>query len=346
MNQEDSFLWQILLQLILILLNAFFSAAEIVLISFNEAKAEKKAENGNKSAIRFLKLKKTPEKFLATIQVGITLAGFLASAFAASDFSDAFVRFFGSFNTGIPLHALRILAVFAITIILSLFTIVLGELVPKRIAMKKADTLVYVMSTVISLISKLFAPIIWFLSLCTNLFLRILRIDPKAEENGITEEEIRLMVDAGSAKGVIEESEKEIINNVFEFDDKNVGELMTHRLDASVLWLKDNDKDWEKTIIEKRHGQYPVCGKTIDDIEGVLSTRDFLLLNKHDRKTVLSKAMHNAQFVPESLKADVLFSKMKKSRDHFALVLDEYGGFSGLITMNDVLAAIVGKFSY
>ncbi|MDR3324727.1 MAG: hemolysin family protein [Spirochaetaceae bacterium] len=347
-DDPDPLLWQILFQLSLICVNAFFSAAEIALISFNATKAEKKAEGGNKKAIRLLKLKEKPEKFLATIQVGITLAGFMASAFAANGFSGRLVAFFTSFDTGISTGALTKIAVVVITLILSLFTIVLGELVPKRVAMKKADKLAYFASAIISFISRLFAPLIWLLSLCTNLILRIVRIDPQSDENEITEEEIRLMVDAGSAQGAIEEREKEIINNVFEFDDKNAGDLMTHRLDTVILWLKEGDTDWEKKIVENRHSHYPVCGKTVDDIKGVLSTRDFLLLDKRDRTSVLAteppQAMHAAQFVPESLKADVLFKNMKQSGNHFALVLDEYGGFSGVITMNDVLAAIVGKF--
>ncbi|MDR3301111.1 MAG: hemolysin family protein [Spirochaetaceae bacterium] len=343
-DDPDPLLWYILLQLILICINAFFSAAEIVFISFNAAKAEKKAEAGDKRAIRLLKLKDEPEKFLATIQVGITIAGFLASAFAANDFAGRLVAFFMSFNTGISASVLMRIAVIIITLILSLFTIVLGELVPKRIAMKKADQLAYLVSSLISGISHFCAPLIWFLSISTNLILRLFRIDPKSDENEITEEDIRLMVDAGSAQGAIETSEKEIINNVFEFDDKSAGDLMTHRLNTAILWLKDTDEDWEKIIVEKRRSHYPVCGETSDDIHGVLSTRDFLLLDKHDRETVLFWAMHAAEFVPESLKADILFKKMKQSRNHFALVLDEYGGFSGVITMNDVLAAIVGEF--
>jgi putative hemolysin len=343
-EESDPFLWQLLFQLVLILINAFFSAAEIALISFNETRAEKKAAEGNKRAKTLLCLKQRPENFLAAIQIGITLAGFLASAFAANHFSDSLARFFASFNTGIKLSVLNTASVVMITIVLSLCTIVLGELVPKRIAMKKADKLAYLIAPAISLVAKIFAPLIWLLSSCTNLILRAFRIDPKSEENSITEDDIRLMVDAGSERGAIEEREKEFINNVFEFDDKNAGDLMTHRLDTVILWLRDDDKCWEKTIIEKRHYHYPVCGETIDDIRGVLAARDYILLDKHDRNTALAKAVHTAHFVPESLKANVIFAKMKQNRNHFNLVLDEYGGFSGIITMNDLLASIVGEF--
>jgi putative hemolysin len=343
-EESDTLLLHLLFQLVLILVNAFFSASEIALISFNRTRAEKRAAQGNKKAKTLLRLKQNPEKFLAAIQIGITLAGFLASAFAANNFADSLAAFFASFDTGIRLSSLRTASVVLITIVLSLCTIVLGELVPKRVAMKKVDSLAYLIAPAISFMAKICAPLIWLLSSCTNLILRAFRIDPKSEEDKITEDGIRLMVDAGSEKGAIEESEKEFINNVFEFDDKNAGDLMTHRLDTAILWLRDDDKCWEKTIIEKRHDHYPVCGETVDDIEGVLSARDYILLDRHDRKTVLANAVHTAQFLPESLKANVLFAKMKQSRNHFSLVLDEYGGFSGIVTMNDILASIVGEF--
>jgi putative hemolysin len=343
MQQDDKLLWQIILQVVLIIVNAFFSASEITLLSFNEAKAEKKAEGGSKKAARLLALKRTPEKFLATIQVGITLAGFLASAFAANNFADGLTKFFISLNTGITFKTFKTISVVLITLVLSFFTIIFGELVPKRVAMKNADALSYIFASSIEFFSKIFGPLVWLLSELTNRILRILRIDP-TDENQVTEEEIRLMVDSGSAKGTIEESEKEIINNVFEFDDRSAGELMTHRLETAILWLRDNDDSWKKTIIEKKHNYYPVCGETIDDIKGVLCTRDFLLLENHSRKTVLAKAVHPAHFVPESLKADVIFKKMKQNRNHFVIVVDEYGGFSGICTMNAILASIMGKF--
>jgi putative hemolysin len=338
-------MWHLLLQFILIFINAFFSAAELALISFNEARAEKEAEAGSRNAARLLSLKREPEKFLATIQVGITLAGFLASAFAAKDFSEALVAFFARVAPAAPLDVLKNCALVVITVILSLFTITLGELVPKRIAMKKPDELAHWFALPLLVITRLFAPLVWLLSAATNLFLRVARLNPAStDENEVTEEDIRLMVDAGGAQGNIEKSEQKIINNVFEFDDRSADTLMTHRTKTVILWLRDNDSVWERAIIEKRHNMYPICGDTIDDIRGVLSTRDFLLLDAHDRQTVLTSAMHAAQFVPESIKADVLFRKMKQSGKHFAIVLDEYGGFSGVITMNDVLAAIVGRF--
>jgi len=345
MNDGDPLLRQLLLQLFLILLNAFFASAEIALISLNESKLEKHAKDGNKRAKRLLPLIRQPEKFLGTIQVGITLAGFLSSAFAADNFSKKIVTFFLNFNLPLSPQVLRTISIVLITVILSVITIILGELVPKRIAMKKSERLAYAISFFIVIISKLFFPVVWFLSKTSNGILFLLGINPNEKEESATEEDIRLMVDAGSAKGNIEQSEKEIIHNVFEFDDRSACEVMTHRLDTIVLFLKDDDKTWKNTIIQNRHSHYPVCGDTIDDIAGVLSTRDYLLLDDQRRAAVLEKAVHGAQFVPESLKADVLLKKMKANRNHFAIVLDEYSGFTGIVSMNDLLESLIGEIN-
>jgi putative hemolysin len=218
----------------------------------------------------------------------------------------------------------------------------LGELVPKRIAMKKAEALAFAMSGLIYGVSKLFAPLVWLLTQSTNALLRLLRIDPEADDEGITEEEIRMMVDAGSAKGTIDAGEKEIIHNVFEFDNKTAVEVMTHRIDVVLLRLKDNDAEWEKTLMDNRHSFYPVCGETYDDIAGVLDAKDYFRLNDRSRASVMNNAVWPARFIPESVKTDVLFRNMKRSRSHFAVVLDEYGGMSGIVTMNDLLEQLVG----
>lgn len=342
MTNGDPLLWQLLLQFCLIMVNAVFACAEIALISINDNKLEKLAAAGDKKAKRLLALTKQPAKFLATIQVGITLAGFLGSAFAADNFSEKLCAWLISMGVKIPAATMNILSVVIITIILSFFTLVLGELVPKRIAMKKADSLAFAMSALIVFISKAFAPVVWLLTKSTNGILRILRIDPNTEDTKITEEEIRMMIDMGSARGTINPSEKEIIHNVFEFDDRNAGEIMTHRRYVTLLNLEDNDKEWQKTIIENRHSFYPVCNKNPDDIAGVLRSDSYLRLKSRDRKTVLARAVRPAQFVPITVKADVLFRNMKKNRNHFAVVLDEYGSMNGIVTMNDLLEELVG----
>ncbi len=342
MDIEDPLLWQLLLQGLLISLNAVFACAEIAVISFNDNKLERLSILGDKRATRLLNLTSKPAKFLATIQVGITLAGFLGSAFAAENFSDRLVDWVLRNNINIDASALDTMAVIAITIILSYFTLVLGELVPKRIAMKYAEKLALGMSGLIVFISKLFAPLVWVLTISTNALLRLLQIDPNAEDERITEEEIRLMVDVASEKGTIDADEMFIIHNVFEFDNKNAEEAMTHRTEVSLLWLEENDAEWEKTITESRHSHYPICDDGPDDIVGVLYAKDYFRLKDHSRENVLEKAVRPAQFVPESVRTDVLFRNMKNKRNHFAIVLDEYGGMSGVITMNDLLEQLVG----
>jgi putative hemolysin len=229
-----------------------------------------------------------------------------------------------------------------ITLILSFFTLVLGELVPKRVAMKKADALAFTMSGLIVFISRVFAPVVWLLTKATNGLLRLLGIDPNTEDSAVTEEEIRLMIDMGNARGIIKTGQKEILHNVFEFDDKTAGEVMTHRRDAVLLRLEDSDEEWERTVIEGRHSHYPVCGKSSDDVTGILNARDYLSLRDRSRDSVIARAVRPAQLVPLSVKTNVLFRKMKKNRNHFAVVLDEHGSMMGIVTISDLLEELVG----
>lgn len=340
----DSILWNLLLQFILIMVNAIFACAEIAVISMNDSKLAKLSASGDKRAIRLSKLTSQPARFLAVIQVGITFAGFLGSAFAADNFSDRLVRWAVGMGVKIPEATLDTISVIVITVILSYFTLVLGELVPKRLAMRNAERLALAMSGLIYLISRIFAPLVSLLTLSTNGLLRLLGIDPHAADEQITEEEIRMMVDEGSEKGAINHTEKEMIQNVFEFDDKTAEDVMTHRTEVSLLWMDESDEQWEKTIIDSRHTIYPVCNETTDDIIGVLNAKDYFRLKDKSRENVLKHAVKPAYFVPESVRTDVLFRNMKQSRNHFAIVLDEYGGMNGIITMNDLLEQLVGEF--
>jgi putative hemolysin len=350
--ENSSLLWQLLLQLILILCNAVFACAEIALISVNADKLEQRAAGGNRRVRRLLELTKKPAGFLAAIQVGITLAGFLGSAFAADNFSSRLTAALAGpaavlARRGIilPVELIGTVSLVLVTVILSFFTLVLGELVPKRIAMRRAEQLALALSSLVAVISRLFAPVVWLLTKSTNVLLRLFGIDPEAETEAVTEEEIRLLIDAGSRRGSIGPGERDLIHNVFEFNDKTAGEVMTHRRDAALLWLKDDDESWERTIIEKRHSFYPVCGDTVDDIRGVLSARDYLELKERNREAVMKKALRPPQLAPNTVGTHVLFSRMKTRRNHFALVLDEYGSLDGIVTMNDLLEELVGDLS-
>lgn len=339
---NNTMIMQILLQIILILLNAVFACAEIAIISMNDNKLASMAANGDKRAIRLARLTSQPARFLATIQVAITLSGFLGSAFAADNFSDTLVDWLVNIGVSLPAKTLDTISVILITLLLSYFTLVFGELVPKRIAMKRAESLALAMSALITFISHLFAPIVWFLTVSTNGILRLFGIDPNTEENNVSEEEIRMMVDVGSEKGVIDPEEKEMIQNVFEFDDLTVDEFATHRTDISLLWLEESVEEWAKTIHETRHSLYPICDETVDHVIGILNAKDYFRLEPKTKENILENAVKPAYFVPETVCADVLFRQMKKTRNHFAVVLDEYGGMVGIVTMSDLLEQLVG----
>lgn len=332
----------ILLQIILIALNAIFACAEIAVLSINEAKLERMADSGNKRAQRLFRLTREPAKFLATIQVAITLSGFLGSAFAADNFSEPLVDWVISLGATVPRATLDTIAVVLITLILSYFTLVFGELVPKRIAMKRAESLGLGISGLISGISVVFKPIVWFLSASTDVVLRLCGIDPNEADEQVSEEEIRMMVDAGSEKGAIDEQEKEFIQNVFEFDDLTAGEIAVHRTDVTMLWAEDSMEEWGKTIHNSRHTLYPVCEDSADNIIGILNAKDYFRLDDKSRENVMQSAVKAPFFVPETIKADVLFRKMKKSRNIMAIVLDEYGGMEGIVTLNDLIEQLVG----
>lgn len=343
---KNSIWLMLLLQVFLIALNAVFAAAEIAIVSMNDNKMAKMAKEGNKKAQRLVKLTGQPARFLATIQVAITLSGFLGSAFAADNFSKPLVELILKTGIGISAETLNSIVVILITLILSYFTLVFGELVPKRVAMKKTEPIALALSGLIYTVSKIFKPLVSFLTLSTNAVLRLLRIDPNSKDDEVSEEDIRMSVDVGFENGTIDSTEKEIIQNVFEFDDLTAGEIAVHRTEVSLLWLEETLEEWDKTIHSSRHKIYPVCDETVDNVIGLLDAKDYFRIKEKTKEKVLSNAVHPAYFVPESIKLDVLFKNMKKSKNSFAIVLDEHGGTTGIITMNDLLEELVGDFDY
>lgn len=337
---------QLLLQLILIFLNAVFACAEIAVLSVNEAKLAKYEGDETRRVRKLRRLTENPSKFLSTIQVAITLSGFLGSAFASDNFASRLTAWIMSMGEArgvqLPHDTIQSASVIVITLLLSYITLICGELVPKRIAMKQSEKLALGMAPMLCGVAKIFTPIVWLLSASTNGVLRLLGIDPNEEEEQVSEEEIRFMVDEGSQKGVIDEQEQELIQNIFEFDDLTVSEFATHRTDIAILWMEDDNDKWEEIIHETRHSVYPVCDETIDNVVGVLSVKDFFRYRSMDRSTMLEEVVRPAYFVPEGIHADVLFKQMKKTKNHFAVVLDEYGGMMGIVTMNDLVEQILG----
>ncbi len=337
--------WEpLILQVVLIALNAIFASAEIAVISMNETKLKKMAADGDKRAKRLSVLTEQPAKFLATIQVAITLAGMLSSAFAAESFADPLVEMLVASNVGIPETILKSVCVLLITMILAYFNLVFGELVPKRVAMKKSETLALGLSGLLRGVSRIFAPLVWLLTVSTNAILRLAGIDPEDDDEEVSEEEIRMMLEAGNEKGTIDEEEVEMIQKVFAFDDTSVEEVCTHRIDVVTLDMDDNMDVWNETIYNSRYTYYPITGEDDDDIIGVLDAKDYFRLDDKSRENVLKCAVDKPYFVPETVKADVLFRNMKQERKYFAILLDEYGGLSGIITLRDILQLLVGDF--
>ena len=340
----DPLAGQLLLQVVLIAVNAFFAATEIALISLNENKLRREADAGDRRARQMLKIAESPTTFLSTIQIGITLAGFLGSAFAADNFAGRITSYFvDTLGLRVPAATINTLSVILITIILSYFTLVLGELVPKRVAMKKSEQVARLACGVISAASKVMRPLIWLLTKSTNGVLRLLRISPEDEEEEVSEEEIRYMVDVGEEKGAIETSEREMIENIFEFNNITAEDVMVHRTDMQFIWIDDSHEEIVKTIRESGLSRFPVIGEDADDVKGILITRDYLLNEEQQDKKPLEALVRPAYFVPESVRADVLFRNMQKKKVHMAIVVDEYGGTSGLVTMEDLLEEIVGN---
>lgn len=336
----------IIMQFVLIALNAVFACAEIAVIEFKGARLDRLAEEGNKRAKKLKRLSDNPAKFLATIQVAITLSGFLASAFAADGFSTYIVKWLGSEGHKIaPDGVIEGISIVLITCVLSYFTLIFGELVPKRVAMTRTENTALGLAGTVSFIAVAFRPVVWLLTVSTNLVLRMLHINPNADESDVSEEDIRMMADAGSEKGIIDEDENEMIQNVFEFDDITVGEIATHRTEMKVLWLEDSDEEWLDTVKQTIHSYYPICGDNMDRITGILDAEKYLRLDDRSREVALREASFRPRFVPQVMKADVLFREMKRENISIAVVVDEYGGTYGIVTLNDLIEQIVGDLN-
>ena len=335
----------IILQIVLIFLNAVFASAEIAVISANENKIAKMADSGDKRAKRLHSLKSQPSKFLSTIQVTISLAGLLGSAFAADNFAGPLAEALYNAGLSISLSTLKTICLVVVTLILAYFNIVFGELIPKRLAMRRADGMALGMSGMLKVVSVIFAPLVWLLTVSTNGILRLFGMKPGDDEDTPTAEEILLLAEAGSAKGSIEVRENELIRNVFEFTKTDVSEVCTHRKDTDILYMDDDEEEWDRIVRETRHTYYPVCGKDADDVLGMLSTKKYFRLDDRSRQSVMENAVEPAMFVAGSMQADALFDKMKSSRCYVAIVVDEYGGMRGIITIRDLIELIMGDLN-
>ncbi len=345
MPQVGSIILDLLIVLIFILINAFFSATEMAVITLNDNKIRKMADEGHKGARRVLKFVEAPGTFLATIQVGVTLAGFLSSAFAADKFAG---RLTNLIDPAGKIGFLKTLSMFVITIILAYFSLVLGELVPKRVAQKYPDRVAFVAAVIVKGFGIFMTPFVTLLTFSTNVILRILGIDPDAKDRNVTEEEIRMMVDVGSESGSIENEEKQMIENIFEFNDKEVSEIMTHRKKIVSLPVDATFDEVMDVATNEKYTRIPVYKDTIDEIVGILHIKDLLgysLSSERNGDFSLEKLLRQPLVVHETKKLSSLFHEMKKGSMQMAVVVDEYGGTMGITTIEDMLEEIVGNIT-
>ena len=333
---------QIVILVVLILLNAYFAASEIAFISLNDTKIEKQAKEGNKKAKQIQKMLKNPSEFLATIQIGITLAGFLSSAFASDAFADILAPALYKIFPMISIQVFKGISIVLITIILSFFTLVFGELVPKRLAMKYYEKIAFSSIGVIKFLSIITLPFVKVLSAVTNFISKLFGISEN-EEEVVTEEEIKMMIDEGEEKGTIQQEEKEMIHNIFEFNDITVSEVMTHRTDVYAIEMDSEINDIIKELDDYKYSRIPVYEETIDNIKGILFVKD-LLKYLHGKKAIkIKNIMREAYFVSENKPINELFKNLQKNKMQMAIVVDEYGGTAGIVTMEDLLEEIVGN---
>ena len=341
----DTVLWQIMVLLILIALNAFFAASEIAVTSLNETKLRRQSEEGDAKAKKMLRMVEHSTGFLSAIQVCITLAGLLSAAFAAKGFSGRLTDWLVNTCqiTFLSRSALATLSVIFVTFILSFFTLLLGELVPKRMAMRNPEKLAKGIFGFLCGLYRVMTPLVWLLSVSTNGILRLFGMDPNENREDVSEEDILDLVDAVEEQGEIDNDTKEMIENVFEFDNTSVSEVMVRRSDMTVLYETDTQEDVLKVIYESGFSRFPVCGEDTDDIKGIVLSKEYLYAIHKDRECKLTDIMQKAKFVPDTLPANLLFRDMRDGKVHMAIVVDEYGQTAGLVTMEDLLEEIVGN---
>ncbi|WP_055665876.1 hemolysin family protein [Desnuesiella massiliensis] len=343
MNGETTgILSKLLWIIILIIINAFFSASEMAIVSVNKAKIALLAnEEDNKKAQGLLKLLEEPSKFLATIQVGITLAGFLASASAATSLSRPLAKFLED----LKVPASTQLALLIVTIILSYLTLVLGELFPKRLALQNSESIAMFAAKPIALVSKITLPFVKVLTFSTNILMKIFGIDINNIEEKVSKEEIRMMIDVGEENGVLNQTEKEMIDGIFEFDDTLAREVMTPRIDVFAIDINTPIEKIVEDISSEQYSRVPVYEYDIDNVIGILYMKDLfprVIKGDLDEK-VLRNILRPAYFVPETKNIDTLFRELQLNNSHIAILIDEYGGFSGIVTIEDLIEEIVGN---
>lgn len=346
-DPASGLLLRLVLLAVLIFINAFFAASEIAVITLNDNKLQKMAEDGHKKARQVLKLTSNSSNFLATIQLGVTLAGFLASAAAAQSLAGPLAVWITGLSPSLSQYGgiINLMSLVLVTLMVSYFSLVLGELVPKRVAMQKSESISFAVIGILSGISTVMRPFVKLLSVSTNIMVRLFGLNPDAVQKNVTEEEIRMMVDVGGEKGVIENAQKEMINNIFEFDDITAGDIMTPRTDVEAIEVTDSIDEALRIGVDGGYSRLPVYQEEIDNIVGVLYVKDLLpyVGREIPKDVTIRHIMRESYFVPDTKRCGALFAEMTEKRMQMAMVVDEYGGFAGIVTMEDLLESIVGN---
>ena len=338
-----SLILQFIIIIVLTGINAFFSSAEMAIVSINRNKLKILVEEGNKKAIMLENLMKEPSKFLSTIQVGITLASFFASASAATGLSQYLSIYLGKLKIPYSSHISMIL----ITFLLSYITLVFGELIPKRIALRSSEKTALASVGIIVMVSKIFSPFVKFLTFSTNVILTVLKMKEDNIEEKVSKEELRSLVEVGREHGIINEVEKEMIENIIEFDEKVAREIMIPR--TKVFLIDKNisvDELFEKKEVEV-YSRIPVYEDEADNIVGILFMKDLMIeaYRKGFQNVKLTEIMQEAYFVPETKNVNELFNEMQAEKKHIAILIDEYGGFSGIVTLEDLIEEVMGNIA-
>ncbi|NLG82211.1 MAG: HlyC/CorC family transporter [Bacilli bacterium] len=336
---------QILLIFLVIFLNGVFASSEIALVSANRNKVELDAKRGNKCANKLLKFINNPTRFLSTIQIGITMFGFINGAIAAGSFaeslSNVFIKQWPNISKDIVYSVISVL----MTLLLTYFQVVLGELVPKRLAMKSPEKLGYLFVGFLGIIAKIMRPFVMLLTGTANLIVKMFGVNPEEYDDILNEEDLRLELNASQLHGFIDQSENEIIQNIFELDSKIVSEVMTHRTEIYAIEINSTKKEILDYVANERYTRYPVYEDTIDNIIGVIHVKDLLKAIQQEDNTpfMLRNIIRKPLFVSKSKNIKDLFTEMRESKNHMAIVLDEYGGTAGLVTLEDLIEEVVGN---
>lgn len=332
---------EIFIILFLILLNGMFSMSEIALVSSRKAKLEIAAKNGKKSAAEALELANSPARFLSTVQIGITVIGILTGIYSGDTFKGYLIPYL--VEAGLPTQYADNVAVAVITVIVTFLTLIFGELVPKRIGMAIPEDIATIVVRPMNILSKTASPFIWLLSKSSDLIFKVIGL--KENDNSVTEEEIKNIIQEGASDGTIEEIEHEIVQNVFQLGDRKITSLMTSVNDISYLDLDDAPEENREKIIEKKHSIYPVCKDGINDIKGLLYIKDLLGKSLDEELQNLEPILRPALYIAENNHAYQVLEKFQEERIHFGVIVDEYGSVVGIVTMNDILDALVGDIS-